>query len=137
MSSRNESGTPKGRYAVFAALLPALLLLVFCSWSFAQSTSKDRSPYTLENDQLKIRLRSDKPIIDQYVLKENGGLLLGNVRQTGPGISFTEGADHVVSNWTNVSYRSERSGNTITYHARATYGGREAVAFDLRCVWWK
>lgn len=119
----------KGVLSIVAVLTIVSALLSSCSPSV--TTGMGNTLYTLENDQLEVRLRSDKPLVERYVLKENGGVLLGDVRQSGPGVSFWEGPNHVPSNWTNVVYRSERNGNTVTYHGLVTHAGREAVAFDL------
>jgi hypothetical protein len=119
----------KAVHSIAAALTLVSALLASCSP--AVSTDKEEAFHTLENDQLEVRLRGDMPLVERYLLKENGGVLLGDVRQSGPGISFWDGAHAVPSNWTDVTYRSERSGSAVTYHAVVTHAGREAVLFDL------
>ncbi|HEX7014536.1 MAG TPA: hypothetical protein VF191_03440, partial [Cyclobacteriaceae bacterium] len=119
----------KGLHSIAAVLTLALALSPSCSP--VVTTGKESTFYTLRNDHLEIRFRGDVPLIERYRLKENGGVLLGDVRQNGPGISYWEGSKPVPSNWTHVAYHPEQNGNTITYHGVVANKGREAVTFDL------
>lgn len=78
-------------HSIAAALFLTVVFFLLQACSVAPRTAKERASYTLQNDLLEVRLRSDVPVIERYLLKENGGVLLGDVRQSGPGISFWDG----------------------------------------------
>lgn len=90
-------------------------------------------PYVGENEQVKITADRDKPVIREYVLKENEAVLQGNIRGVLPEVLVYEGATAVESNATKVSYHSRKTGNNydISYHATVTVQDRPAVEFDL------
>ncbi|MDQ2656388.1 MAG: endo-alpha-N-acetylgalactosaminidase family protein, partial [Bacteroidota bacterium] len=87
----------------------------------------------LENEHLEVSLRNDVPAITAYRLKDGNRILRGDVKGTGPGISFFRGGDQVLSNWTTIRYSNSISpdGRRVTYHASADYQGIEAIEFDL------
>lgn len=91
------------------------------------------SSFKLQNENVEVSLRSDIPAITEYKLNNGNKILLGDVKGTGPGISFYKGGDQVVSNWTTMRYSANASqdGRTVTYHASVAYQGQPAIEFEL------
>jgi hypothetical protein len=89
--------------------------------------------YILENDQVKLTVGRNTPVIREYVLKENGAVLQGNTRGLSPEILVYRDVSAVNSGSTEISYRSRMTGNNydISYHATVTVEGQPAVEFDL------
>ncbi len=112
-----------------------LIVLVLASALVSNQVSAQgpADPYVVENEQVKITADRDKPVIRQYVLKENEAVLQGNIRGVLPEVLVYEGATAVESNATKVSYQSRKTGNNydISYHATVTVQDRPAVEFDL------
>jgi hypothetical protein len=108
-----------------------LFILFFSQCAFAQSHAAEG--YILENTDLKVLMAKEKPLIRAYQLKDGDRVLSGDIRGNGPGISFYQGGDQVVSNWTQVNYSSSQSSDnrSITYHAEVIYGSKRALEFNL------
>ncbi|HVU83474.1 MAG TPA: endo-alpha-N-acetylgalactosaminidase family protein [Puia sp.] len=115
---------------LFFLMIPAQLL--FCQGSRSQSV--DLSPdhvFTLENANIKVLLGKDRPVIFKYILKENDAMMLGNLSNSAPAISFYKGAETVMRTLTKITYRSSFSGQAVSYHAEITYENKPAISFEL------
>lgn len=86
---------------------------------------------TLENNKLKVELGKEWPVVLDYQLKDNGGVILGNLRNSGPGITFYKGAETVMRTKTEIGYTVAQSDNQVIYHANVTYDEEPAIEFDL------
>jgi hypothetical protein len=111
-------------------LMPAQI--VFCQEFRSQPA--DLSPdhvFTLENAKVKILLGKDKPVIFQYQLKENGGLMTGNLNNSAPAVSFYKGAKTVMRTRTKITYTSSLRDQAVSYRAEITYENKPAISFEL------
>mgnify|MGYP001549211651 FL=1 len=115
---------------LFFLMIPAQLL--FCQGNRSQSV--DLSPdhvFTLENANIKVLLGKDRPVIFKYILKENGAMMLGNLSNSAPAISFYKGAETVMRTLTKITYQSSFSGQAVSYRAEITYENKPAISFEL------
>ncbi|KPK84875.1 MAG: hypothetical protein AMS27_08800 [Bacteroides sp. SM23_62_1] len=118
----------------FRVGLPVFLLILvqLVFWFpelFGQSGTADK--ITLENKNIKVVLSKEWPAILEYQLKENNSVILGNLRNSGPGISFYKGAETVMRNNTTIKYDVSYTNKNATYHASVTYENQPAIEFDL------
>jgi len=111
-------------------LIPAQI--VFCQGGRSQPA--DLSPehvFTLENAKIKILLGKDKPVIYNYLEKASGALMMGNLNNSAPSVSFYKGAKTVMRTRTKITYKSSLGDQAVSYHAEVTYENRPAISFEL------
>ncbi|MFH0758713.1 MAG: endo-alpha-N-acetylgalactosaminidase family protein, partial [Bacteroidota bacterium] len=99
------------------------------------SAQTGRSPQSerirLENEEMIVELLRDRPTITAYRLKENNGLIQGNLWNSGPEVSFSKGAESVMGTKVKTAYEVVHSGNTVKYRASISYDDQAAIEFDL------
>lgn len=97
----------------------------------AQGNLQQNDPFVLENRNVKVFLARDKPMVYEYILKSNQGILTGNPNNSGPAILFYQGAKSVMRTRTKITYNAANDNERIVYHTHITYENRPAISFDL------
>jgi len=116
---------------VFVLLIFTQILLMTQSLLSQDNIISTNDGYTLENENIKVLLGKDKPVIYKYVYKVNNGVLLGNPQNFAPEVLIYEDAKSILKSKTNISYKPVSSKKNVTYHASITYDDKPAVEFDL------
>ncbi len=116
---------------VFLLILTQIFLVSPALQAQNRHDRPDPDPYVLENASLKVELGKDRPVIYQYLLKENNGVLPGSPNNSGPSVLFFQGSRSVMRSHTKIAYKASREANSIVYHANITYDNKQAIAFDL------
>jgi len=131
----------RNKRALYSVLLKKIrtgnliFLLIFIQLVFyppeVNGQSRIVEKITLENNNIKVIFGKERPVILEYQLKENNGVILGNLRNSGPGISFYKGAETVMRVNTAIKYNVSNTTDNVLYHASVSYENQPAVEFDL------
>ena len=111
-----------------------VILLIFLAnpeMSAQSSRSGQIDKIVLENSEIMVALGKERPTILEYQLKKNGGIILGDIGNSGPQISFSRGVESVMRTRTETFYDVYPSGNNVRYHIRVAYDSEAAIEFDL------
>jgi len=113
-------------------LLMLAQISLFNEYVFAQRMFPETNDMIfLENENIKVSLSKDRPIIYDYLYKPNNGSISGDISRATPRIVFYKGVENVMRNFTNISYKATHTDSKVIYHVRATYENKPAVEFDL------
>lgn len=85
----------------------------------------------LENEILKVVLSKERPVILEYRFKENDGVVMGELWNSGPEILFYRGAETVMETKTVITYTVSAAADNAIYHTLVTYDKKAAIEFDL------
>ncbi len=119
------------RTVVYALLVSAPVLFLCPGLSASEFDHPTGSDYILENDNITVVLNRDMPSVKYYLLKENGGVIIGNPDNAGPDIFLCRGVERVSGDQFSVVYTSNHSDRMVSYHAVVSYEDKPAVEFDL------
>lgn len=131
---KNERYQDSGFLIKLRTGIPIFLLIFIQLLSYPPELlgqSRTAEKITLENSNIKVLLSKEWPTILEYQLKENDGVMLGNLRNSGPGISFYKGAETVMRNNTAIKYDVSYTSKNVTYHTSVAYENQPAIEFDL------
>jgi hypothetical protein len=120
----------------FGILFFILILFQISLTDYSIKAQGNHSEYLLANDHLQISLDKNVPIIRNYLLKENDGILYGEVRNKLPKILVYQGEEEVeaiAENMLDVSYYSlhTNNNNNVLYQVEVNYQNETAIEFDL------
>ena len=117
----------KKTFGIFTVTLLLVFLFNGCGSDKKIVTETDNA-IALENDNLKVSLSKNSPVILEYLYKPNNAVLLGDITETAPKIAVLKGVNNIEEK---TSYAVNIKDGKVIYHATVSYENAPAVEFDL------